>query len=213
MLRGIGELGPGGEIVRTCLALTFYLLVSGFPASAAADQALVEMAQRDLVALGYDPGNIQGEMSTATIVAVSKFQAEHGMEVTGEVTPQLVGVLRAALSQRNQPAAASASAAPAAPAAPTPQQQEASLQARQQDCLQEKSAAAQERQKTKSGLMRMLNAASRTSSQFGGGDMAGTIGRVSSDVYSANATAADLEQAGKDLGLTQDEMEECRNPP
>lgn len=206
--------------MRIYLALTFCLLISGVPASAFADEGLVEMAQKDLVALGYDPGNIQGEMSTETIVAVSKFQAEHDMEVTGEVTPQLVGALRAALKQKYQPAPTAAAAAPAPAAAPaaasaaqTPDQQQASLQARQQACLQEKYAAAQERQKTKRGLMRMLNAVSRTSNQLGGSEVARTIGAASSTAYGVNATANDLEQAGKDLGLTPDEMEECRNPP
>jgi peptidoglycan hydrolase-like protein with peptidoglycan-binding domain len=180
----------------------------------AADADLVKAAQMDLIALGYDPGNIQGEMSTATIVAVSKFQAEHNMDVTGEVTPQLVGAIKAALKQKNQPAAAAASAAPAAATAQaSPQEQQASLQQRQQTCLQEKYAAAQEAQKKKRGMMRLLSAVTRSSSQFGGGEMANTINQTANEVYSANATADDLSAAAKDLGLTDAEMEECRNPP
>ncbi|MEQ9004866.1 MAG: peptidoglycan-binding protein, partial [Pseudomonadales bacterium] len=57
------------------------------------NDGLVGMVQRDLTALGYDTGGASGEMNTATIVAISKFQAENGMEVTGEVTPQLAGIL------------------------------------------------------------------------------------------------------------------------
>ena len=53
---------------------------------------------------------------------------------------------------------------------------------------------------------------SRTSRQIGDGGRASDISRVSSEAYNANATANDLEQAGKDLGLTPDEMEACRNP-
>lgn len=187
-----------------CLALS---LSAG---ALAADAELVKMAQKELIKLGYDPGNIQGEMSTATIVAISKFQAEHGLEVTGEVTPQLVGVLRAAGNPNTQAAAAPAPAPAAAPV--TPQQQEADLRARQEACLQDKYAAAQERQKTKSGVMRLMNAVSRTSNQFGGGDLSRTIGQTSSHVYSANATADDLSAAARDLGLSEDEVEACRNP-
>ena len=62
------------------------------PAAAIADD-LTRMIQKDLVALGYDPGNIQGEMSTETVVAISKFQAENNMEITGEASPQLAGVI------------------------------------------------------------------------------------------------------------------------
>lgn len=193
-------------------APTLCCLALGLSAGAlAADAELVKMAQKELIKLGYDPGNIQGEMSTETIVAISKFQAEHDMEVTGEVTPQLVGVLRAASSPKGQPAAATAaSAPPPAPAAAA--QQGADLRARQEACLQEKYAAAQERQKTKSGVMRLMNAVSRTSRQFGGSELSRTIGQTSSHVYSANATADDLSAAARDLGLSEDEVEACRNP-
>lgn len=199
--------------MRKWLMLTMCAVALGLPASVLADPELIRTAQKDLVALGYDPGNIQGEMDTKTTVAVSKFQAENNMAVTGEVTPQLVGALKAALNKKDQPATAATTTGTAATATQTPQQEQLTLQQRQQACLQEKYAAAQERNKKKRGMMRLLSAVSRSSSQFGSGDAASTIGQVSSNVYSATATADDLEQAGKDLGLTPDEMEECRNPP
>lgn len=175
------------------------------------DTELVQMAQKELVALGYEPGNIQGELDTPTIVAISKFQAEQNMEVTGEVSPQLVGALRAAKNQGSA-GAATAAAAPAAAAPVQQQQPQLTLEQRQQACLQEKMAAAQERNKKKRGMMRLLSAVSRTSRQFGDGGLAGEISHASHEAYSVNATANDLEAAGKDLGLTPDEMEECRNP-
>lgn len=192
------------------LTFTCCILALSLPMAALADPELVKMAQEELTALGYEPGNTQGEMTTETIVAVSKFQAEHNMAVTGEVTPQLIGVLRAARNKGNQPAVAGTAAAPAQTA---PQQPQLTLQQRQQACLQEKYAAAQERNKKKRGMQRLLSAVSRTSRQFGDGGLAGDISRASSEAYNVNATADDLEQAGKDLGLTPDEMEECRNPP
>jgi hypothetical protein len=178
----------------------------------AADPELVKTAQKDLIALGYDPGNIQGEVDTKTTVAVSKFQAEHDMTVTGEVTPQLVGAIKAALKQKDQPAAAGAAAAPAAAAPAQAEQPQLTLQERQQACLQEKYAAAQEKQKKKRGMMRLLSAVSRTSGMVGG-STSSTIAIAAGTAYGVNATADDLKAAGKDLGLTEDEMEECRNPP
>jgi peptidoglycan hydrolase-like protein with peptidoglycan-binding domain len=183
--------------VNRFLLVTF--LVFAAPLVFAQDADLVKMAQKELIALGYEPGNIQGEADTATVVAISKFQAEQNMEVTGEVTPQLIGALRAAKNPATQPAAA----------AP---QQAMTLQQRQQACLQEKAAAAQERNKKKRGMMKLISAVTRTSRQFGDGGLASDISRTANEVYNVNATADDLEQAGKDLGLTPDEMEECRNP-
>jgi peptidoglycan hydrolase-like protein with peptidoglycan-binding domain len=61
---------------------------------ASGDQ-LTQRIQRDLVALGYDPGSINGEMTVDTAVAISKFQAENGMDVSGEASPQLAGILAA----------------------------------------------------------------------------------------------------------------------
>ena len=170
----------------------------------AADQALVQMAQQELTTLGYKPGEANGEMTTQTAIAISKFQAEQGMDVTGEVSPQLIGALRAASKQQSQPAAAQAPAV----AATQPQQQQMDLQARQQACLQEKYQAAQEANKKKRGFGRLLNAAARVTGRFGGPGAS----RAMYDVYNANATAEDISAAAKDLGLTEDEIEQCRNP-
>lgn len=61
---------------------------------------LTESAQKLLQALGYDPGNTDGELGVDTTIAISQFQAEKGLEVTGEVTPQLVGILAAEVDGR-----------------------------------------------------------------------------------------------------------------
>lgn len=182
------------------------LLIS-LPAASQANE-LTQMAQQELQALGYDIDNTDGESTTKTIVAISKFQAENDMEVTGEATPQLVGALRAASKPRMAPA----QPATAAPATAAPQQQ-ASLEQRQQACLQEKQAAAQEKDKKKRGMMKLLSAVSRSSRQFGDGDTSRAISQASNEAYNVNATSRDLDQAAKDLGLTPDEVEECRNPP
>lgn len=195
--------------MRACLLLALLILSLGSSPAAFADE-LTKMAQQDLVTLGYDPGDITGEVSTKTVVAISKFQAEHDMAVTGEVSPQLIGALRAAIKQQNNPNVAAAPAAAPQPAPPV--RDAAALQAAQQACLQEKYEAAQASQKKKRGLGRLMSAISRTSSQFGGGGVASTIATVSGGIYGATATADDLSAAAKDLGLTEDEVEQCRNP-
>jgi len=183
------------------------LLALSAPEFVEADE-LAKMAQQQLVALGYDPGNSDGNVTPQTVVAISKFQAEHDLEVTGEVSPQLIGALRAAVKNQNQPAGGHA----AARNATSPANQEADLRARQQACLQEKMAAAQEAQKKKRGLGSLMRAATRTAGRLVGADVARDISRTTRDVYDINATAEDLSSAAKDLGLTDDEIEQCRNP-
>jgi peptidoglycan hydrolase-like protein with peptidoglycan-binding domain len=182
------------------------LTVAMVPGLAIAD-ALTQTIQQDLATLGYDPGNTDGEATTQTVVAISKFQAENNLDVTGEASPQLAGVIKAAIKQKNSPAAAAQ-----APSSPAPPQDAAALQAAQQACLQEKIAAAQEANKKKRGFGSLMRAASRTASRFGGSDTARAVSQTTHDVYSVNATAADLSSAAKDLGLTEDEIEQCRNP-
>jgi peptidoglycan hydrolase-like protein with peptidoglycan-binding domain len=181
------------------------LLAILLPPAASADD-LTEIIQKDLVALGYEPGNISGEMSTETVVAISKFQAENNLDVTGEPSPQLAGVIKAQLKAKNNGGAqASASAAAAA-------RDPAALQAAQQACLTEKYEQAQASQKKKRGFGSLMRAVGRTAARFGGNDFAREMAQTSRDVYDVNATAADLDSAAKDLGLTSDDIEACRNP-
>jgi len=45
--------------------------------------------QRDLVTLGYEPGNTDGVMDTLTEIAISQYQAERGIPVTGQPSTDL----------------------------------------------------------------------------------------------------------------------------
>ena len=193
------------RVTRLFLLSVFLLIL---PIAAAADE-VTQMAQQELKALGYDIDNTDREATMKTIVAISKFQSENNMEVTGEASPQLIGVIRASQNTTAAPAVAAESAAVQAPAEAQTAQ---TLEQLQQACLMAKYEEAQEKNKKKRGMMRLLSAVSRTSRQFGSGGLAGDISRASWEAYNVNATAADLEAAGKDLGLTPDEMEECRNP-
>lgn len=165
-------------------------------ANPAAGDSVTAMVQRDLTALGYDTGNTSGVADVKTAVAISQFQAENNLEVTGEASPQLAGILAARVS----------GSAPA-----TPQDPEL-LRSAQQTCLEEKVAAAQASQKKKRGMGRLLGGITRAASRLGGGEFAGDMRQVTRDVYDVNATAADFSAAAKDLGLTEDEVAECQNP-
>lgn len=181
--------------IPLCLLMAFLT-----PTGALADD-LTKMIQEDLTALGYDPGNVQGEASTETVIAISQFQAENGLEVTGESSPQLAGAIKAKLDERNNPSVA---AQPMDPAA---------FQAAQQACLREKVEAAQASQKKKRGFGSLMRAVTNTAARFGGGsDLARQVQETSYEIYKVDATAEDWERAAKDLGLTQSELEECRSP-
>ncbi len=166
---------------------------------------LTQIVQQDLTALGYDTGGTGGTASTKTIIAVSRFQSEHNLDVTGEITPQLAGVIKATLSRKNGPSTA------AATTRVSPQQAQAELKARQEACLQKKVESAKQTAKLKSGLNKFLSAVSRTATQFGGTDVATQISTTTSDAASIDASITDLEGAAKDLGISQSDIDACKN--
>jgi DNA repair exonuclease SbcCD ATPase subunit len=49
--------------------------------------------QASLVALGYQPGNTDGVLDEATVVAISQFEAVRGLPVTGQPSWELAGIL------------------------------------------------------------------------------------------------------------------------
>ncbi len=153
---------------------------------------LTATVQKNLAALGYNPGNANGEMTTQTAVAISQFQAENNLPVTGEVSPQLAGILAAKVSGKSGGAATD-------PAA---------LKAAQQACLERKMAEAEQARKTKSGLTSLFSGISKVASQFAGIDLSETT----TDIYQANSSAEDFAKAAEDLGLTEDDVAECQNP-
>lgn len=172
---------------------------------------LTMMVEQDLDRLGYETGPVDGEETMETVIAISQFQGANNMEVTGEVTPQLARALMGAAPNsggQSMPATAAA-VAPAAAPQPAPAMDPAALQAAQNACLQEKVAATQASQKKKRGIGRLLSAVTRTASRRGNYEPA----RTADDVYYAGATADDLSSAAKDLGLTDDDVAACQNPP
>lgn len=195
--------------------LPTFILSACLVSGVAVADPLTQIVQRDLVTLGYDPGNTDGDATVETVIAISKFQAEHDLEVSGEATPQLAGVIKAALSEGDRPVTAAAPAAQspaAAQAAAAPAREPLDLQVAQQACLQQKMAEAQEAQTKKRGFARLARAVSRTASRVGGNEISSDIAQLSSDVYTAGAIADDVMGAAEDLGLTESDIEACRNP-
>jgi len=181
-------------------------------AGVSAADNMTMMVEQELDRLGYATGPVDGEETLETTIAISKFQAENNLYVTGEVSSDLVRSLMTA-----QPGGSSSApaAAPAAVPAPTPAAapDPAALQAAQNACLQEKMEAAQAKRKKKRGFGSLMRAVTNTARRYGGGsDLAGQVAETSSDVYNANATAADWERAAEDLGLTEDDIAACQNP-
>lgn len=157
---------------------------------------LVQSIQRDLVALGYDPGNTHGELTTSTVVAISKFQAENNLQVTGEATPQLAGILAAKRDAARSSAGSAGSSAQ-------------SLEESQAACLQEKIDAVK---KKKRAFGRFVKAAADSASRYGGTKVSAEVEKASAEAYKADATAKDLEEAADALGLSEADIESCRNP-
>ena len=72
-------------------------LLNPYPSGMTVESApnLVRQIQAHLVTLGYEPGNTDGLLDTMTKVAISQFQAEHGLAVTGEPSTSLLDALTA----------------------------------------------------------------------------------------------------------------------
>ncbi|MBT8441766.1 MAG: peptidoglycan-binding protein [Gammaproteobacteria bacterium] len=188
------------EVLTEVVAIRVNVGPEGAVARGAALEAdgdsLVQSIQRDLMALGYDPGAANGEMSTPTVVAISKFQAENGLEVTGKATPQLAGILAA-----KRDAAGSAGSASGAKTQP--------LEEAQKACLQDKIDGAK---KKKRAFGRVMKAAANSASRYGGSNVSSEIEKASQEAYKVDATTKDLEEAADALGLSKADVEACRNP-
>ena len=189
---------------------TFILVCILISQTSVADD-LTAMIQVDLVNLGYEVDNTGGDLTIQTVIAISKFQAENEMEVTGEATPQLAGILSARVDKQSDNAAESATPEsgpdPVEAVAEDPVDAE-TLRLAQEACIQEKVAEAEAKRKKQSGLNSLMSAVSRSAGQLGNEDVAAST----RDIYTASATAADLSSAAKDLGVTEDDLEACKNP-
>ena len=153
---------------------------------------LVRVIQNRLQVLGYTPGNTDGVLDTPTVVAITQFEASSQLPVTGEATQQLAAQLQQAIDG----GPGSGSTAATQPNTPDVAAQEA--------CLREKIQTAQQAQQTRRGVGRLLGGIGRAASRLGT-DISGIL----QDVSDANATVDDLTSAARDLGLTDNDIDEC----
>ena len=96
-----------------CMISALLLVLALAPVKMAHADELTRIVQSDLITLGYDPGPANGEATTKTIIAVAKFQAQHDLDPSGEITPQLAGIIQAAISKQGATAKASRVGSPA----------------------------------------------------------------------------------------------------
>ncbi len=203
------------------------LLVVVLAPMALADE-LVRLIQQDLDTLGYDVGAVDGQMSTRTAIAISRFQAERDLEVTGEATPQLAGIIQAEIAVMNDPQAAPAlpeaasgsvgmadtAAEPYDDASAFDDQDDQDVAGdgwlAEQRCLENKIAAAEAAEQKKRGFGSLMQAASRLAGRYGSDETYRDVVQAEQDYQDATATAEDLESAARDLGITEDEIEQCR---
>lgn len=86
------------------------------------------------------------------------------------------------------------------------------LATRQQACIEDAAKSAEEarsaKKKTK-GFGRLLGKMSRTANRLG---ISNKLGGASRDIYDANATANDVADIANELGISEDDVERCRDP-
>jgi putative peptidoglycan binding protein len=70
-------------------------LVALFNPDYGSTKSILEQIQELLIALDYSPGNTDGVLDDLTMVAISQFQAENGLEVTGQPGTALLNKLMA----------------------------------------------------------------------------------------------------------------------
>jgi len=114
---------------KKTLAIAISCVVALATQSVIADE-LTLMVEQDLERLGYATGPVDGEETMETVIAISKFQSEANLPVTGEVTSELASAL---MTQSQAPTPGAAASATATAESQDP----AALQAAQQACLQE----------------------------------------------------------------------------
>lgn len=178
------------KIVNTFTMLSIVALATLANAPLVLADELVQMIQKDLVTLGYDPGSIDGELTTKTQIAISKFQTDNDIPATGEASPQLAGVTASKVDQmRNggQQKQVQASAEEAAAA--------------DVNCQQKKAEESAEKRQKATGFRRLAGAGTRLLGRFGKNEAAS----AASDVYVAGSAAGDAAVAADELGITDED--------
>jgi multidrug efflux system membrane fusion protein len=98
-LPGIGDVVHRGGRLYALAGEPVLLMYGAVPAYRALDEGVaegqdVEELERNLAALGYEPGTVDEDFDYATAAAVRAWQEDHGLEATGEVELGRVAFLR-----------------------------------------------------------------------------------------------------------------------
>ena len=80
-------------------------------------RADVTAAQRQLAELGYDPGPVDGVLGKQTRIAIKHFQVDAEVDIDGELTPDMMALLKKAVRRRpaGESSAGTRSTAPSMP--------------------------------------------------------------------------------------------------
>jgi peptidoglycan hydrolase-like protein with peptidoglycan-binding domain len=142
----------------------------------------------DLVALGYNPGSIQGDLTPETADAISKFQTDNNLQVTGAASPLVAAIISAKVDEMRNPAAeapargvgqtTAVGGSTATPSAPG-------------DCEPTVADAAEDTRKTAGAVGRLASALGR----FGGNRATDAV----RDAADATSAAAGVATAAGDL--------------
>jgi len=100
-LPAVGDLIRRGERLYALAGEPVLLMYGAVPAyrtlaEGVSDGKDVEQLERNLAALGYEPGTVDEEFTSTTAAAVEAWQEDHGLEETGEVELGRVAFLRGA---------------------------------------------------------------------------------------------------------------------
>jgi peptidoglycan hydrolase-like protein with peptidoglycan-binding domain len=105
------------SVLKSVLAITAMFLIVSFAANAqvtapqtttapttstAATKKAVQGAQQRLQVLGYEPGSADGVMGSRTVIALKKFQSDHGLSVTGVLDQKTLDALSAKDAKEEQ---------------------------------------------------------------------------------------------------------------
>jgi multidrug efflux system membrane fusion protein len=98
-LPGIGDVVRRGERLYALAGAPVLLMYGAVPAYRALAEGVtegrdVEQLERNLAALGYEPGTVDEAFTSSTAAAVRAWQDDHGLEATGQVELGRVAFLR-----------------------------------------------------------------------------------------------------------------------
>ena len=192
-------------------SLLTLILTLGFAAPAWSDnedRELIRSIQLDLQALGHDVDDTSGRLTLQTRLSIGAVEEQYGLEATGKPSFDIAAKLRAerrAQYQNTNPNFAASGQPCVCPQVPSGQPMNAPppLQA-DSACLQAKVDA-----KKTSKAKRIGSAAMRLLGRHGNRDVVDKAYEVTRSAQDVAATTNDVKTIADELGLSQDEVNEC----